>query len=91
MDIIYQKDGIVAVQDINLINPKGKPVSLEMSFVTDTVTVSVLAWDDRNNIGRTYELPMDNQFKSDLAEFFLTKVARIMAENNEEFTGLTLV
>ena len=91
MDITYQKTGKVSVQDINLVDPKGKPVSLETSFVADTVTVSVLAWDDRNNIGRTYELPMDDQFKADLAEFFLTKVARIMAENNEEFTGLTLI
>ena len=91
MDIIYQKEGTVGVQDINLVDPKGKPVSLDISFVTDTVTVSVLAWDELNNIGRSYELPMDDQFKADLTEFFLVKVARIMAENNDEFVGLTLV
>ena len=91
MDIIYQKDGTVGVQDINLVNPQGKPVTIEISFVTDTLTLGVLAWDDLNNIGRNYELAMDDQLKADLTQFFLVNIARLMAENYTEFQGLTLV
>ncbi len=91
MDIVYQKAGMVSVQDVNLKDPKGKPVSLEISFATDTITLGVLAWDDLNNIGRTYELPMDDQFKSELTQFFFASVARIMTDNHTEFTELTLV
>ena len=91
MDIVYKKDGIVKVQDVNLENPKGKPVSLEISFLTETIMLGVESWDDLNKIGRSYELSMDDQFKADLMQFFLLKVARLMRENHNEFIGLELV
>ena len=53
--------------------------------------LGVESWDDLNKIGRSYELSMDDQFKADLMQFFLLKVARLMRENHNEFIGLELV
>jgi len=91
MDIIYEKLKLVKVQDVNLKDPKGKPISLDVSFGTDTINLSVAAWDDLNNIGRSYELAMDDNFKAELTAFFLVSVSRLMSENYAEFKGLTLV
>jgi len=91
MDIVYQKSGVVKVQDVNLEDPKGKPINIEIDFVMETVTLGVEAWDDLNTIGRVYELDMDDQFKADISQFFLVNIARLMRENYTEFTGLSLV
>ena len=91
MDIIYRKEGQVSVQDINLTSPKGKPISLEVSFEGNAFTLSVEAWDDLNRIGRSYPMDMDDQFKAELTQFFFVSIGRVMRENYPEFTDLILV
>ena len=91
MDIKYEKTGIVSVQDVNLKDPKGQPVSLEIDFLMETFTLSVKAWDDLNNIGRTYTVDMDDTFKSDITQFFLLNIGRVMREGYPEFKDLTLI
>lgn len=91
MDIIYQKSGVVKVQDVNLKDPQGKPITLEVDFLNDTFTLGIVAWDNLNDIGRNYDVEMDEQFKTDMRTFFLVNIARVMREKHNEFKDLTLV
>ena len=91
MKIEYRKLGEVQVQDVVLKDPTGFPINLDISFIGDTFTLGVKAQDDRNNIGRTYEMEMDDQFKQELSQFFLVSVARVMRDKYAEFQNLELI
>lgn len=90
MEIVYKKSGKVSVQDVNLLDPLGKPLSLEIDFIGEKMQLGVKAWDNLNDIGRTYELEMDEQFKGEFTQFFFVSIARIMRENYDEFQNIEL-
>ena len=94
MLIKFQKLGLVPVgtneesQIVNMQDPIGYPITVNINVVNETIEMAINATDDRNNIVRTYDLTMDEQAKLAFLQFFSNEIRRIARDSYDEFKDL---
>lgn len=97
INAIFQKQGTVKVgtsepgQDINLVNPYGKPINISFDFKTGNVIMTIQSWDEdgRNNVIRDYTMPLNQiGWQRFLATSFATDIRPLAKSSFAEFDGL---
>lgn len=94
MILKFQKEGIVPVgtadetQIVNLLNPFGYPTNLTVNIVENSMVLTILAYDERNNVVREYPLQLDHDAKMAFLMFFAQHIRRIAKLSYPEFDGL---
>ena len=98
MDLTFKKEGLVTVgsyddtYSINLQDPYGKPIELNFNLETETLTMAILSWDDRNSVVRQYNFGLPTQAWFVLLQGIFEPYIREIARNNyPEFSGLTQI
>lgn len=94
MKIKFQKQGLVTYgtseqgQEVNLKDPFGEPLHLSTNIATNTITMTAIAYDDRNSIVRDFPIQMDDAAKIAYLTFFNEHIRRLAKASYPEFDGL---
>ena len=97
MVIQFQKLGVVTVgtsepgQEINLSNPIGVPMNIDINMIEETVKMTIKATDEdkRNEVVRVYEMQMSKAaMMAFVTQVFVSYIRPTARESFEEFKDL---